>query len=489
MHNSPMFKVNKAVMGAIFVMSTVGVHLPAVAQSTANYQAHTAVNVLSDTKLQAKVSINAGSASLTEILKDLSMQAHVSLVAAEPDREQRMTICLPKTSLAVAMLNISDALSHNNPGPERWLWETRLNKVGASTYLLSRSRQFLAYEAKERDYPRKQAAMLLHKVYAAATEVLTNRDSLALKSLPSIYINWFTSPETSIFCDALRSLNAGQIEQLADFAAVPLQNGLFAEEVAAYNVDWREQRLQQQANALQNGLPDPFPAGVPAAPDAAPSIEFKVDDYNGELPDRVSMFGLWLNGVQTVKGGSLHLTFEPLKDSVLPLRLPKAVDSATVIDIGQAFVHAGVTGRNLRDCGKVLQALALASGRNIVLEQFYKCGYRCSPHPELTSVTYGTFEDVCNLICDSWDLQVVKKGDTYLFWSKTWALDRAADIPGHMIAKWRKQIETNQRLSLQERVEISKSLSWPQIAVTLRSWLPESGPWSFRGYLALKQMQ
>jgi hypothetical protein len=468
-----------ALTGLLVAFAAVVVGSQAAAQPSSN-------DLRSDPALGRQISISVQNTPLSTLMARLTSESSVRLSAAEPDSRQRISVRLSKQTLAEVMTKIAAALSHGKSTAVGWHWVRSTDTGTKYKYLLTRSNAFLTFEAEESDYARKQAKLLLCTLANAAHEMQVNRNSPSLKALPSIYASWFDNPVTQMFCDALRVLSPADIDKLVSAGSVPLPAGLFADEINAYNMEWR-QRLEAKRSAnLEAGLKDPFPNGVPNAPAESPAIEFKPDDYDGELPDRAILYGIWLSGVQTVPGGATHLTFEPFKDCVAPLRLPVPAADAPVLDFAKSCALARVTGRDLSDYGKVLHAVAAAAGRDIIIEQFYKPGYRCGPHPPLTSVSYGTFEAICNLICDNWDLQISQVDGTYYVYSKTWATDRKLDIPDDTLNRWRSLVERNGKLSHQERSDAAKMLSWPQVAVTLRSWLPETGPWTKQVYTQLK---
>ena len=99
----------------------------------------------------------------------------------------------------------------------------------------------------------------------------------------------------------------------------------------------------------------------------------------------------------------------------------------------------------------------------------------------------GTLPQIVAGLCREWNLHAEKVGDDYLFWSRTWALDRAADIPERILSKWRTRFGVQGGLTLNDDMEIAAALTWPQVNLTLNLALPASGPWDQKkSYNALR---
>ena len=109
-------------------------------------------------------------------------------------------------------------------------------------------------------------------------------------------------------------------------------------------------------------------------------------------------------------------------------------------------------------------------------EAFYKTVYWGARSKGLQRLK-GTLPQLLNAICQEWGYHVKKAGDDYVLWSKTWAQDRARDIPESLLAQWRKRGERQAGYTLDDRIEMASSLTWPQLRLTLPMAIEKAGPW------------
>lgn len=189
------------------------------------------------------------------------------------------------------------------------------------------------------------------------------------------------------------------------------------------------------------------------------------------------LYGLYIDGASLVENGSMHAVFDPIGHTIPNLRLsePSSSIANQVFDLTPILSAPGVTALQRNDVGFALNALATTAGIRLYEGHFYKTAY-WGARPAGLRVMKGTVAALCNSICDSWGYQVVNFGGDYLFWSNTWAFGRAADLPDTFVSKWRKRFERQRGFSLEDRIEMAHSLSWPQLRLTLDMILPESGP-------------
>ena len=92
----------------------------------------------------------------------------------------------------------------------------------------------------------------------------------------------------------------------------------------------------------------------------------------------------------------------------------------------------------------------------------------------------GTVAQLLNTICAIWQYDAQKVGDDYFLWSNTWAQDRLYDVSDRLIVRWRDRFQKQNGFTLNDRIEIAGALTWPQLFLTLKMALPESGPWDGR---------
>ncbi len=242
---------------------------------------------------------------------------------------------------------------------------------------------------------------------------------------------------------------------------------------------WNDSAVRQRNSALSRGRPDPYPGGVPDIPPDPPSLSFRCDDYDEDHPERAALYGLYLQGVALADSSQMHLVFDPVGDSAPAGPITEIPDDGQVIDLTPWLKAPGVTTEQRSDVGFTLQALAEAANLSLYEEQFFKPSYWGARPGGLKTFT-GTLASLVRAICTEWGYRAARVGDDYLFWSRTWAQDRAVDVPEALIRKWRQREKQQGSFALDDRIEMASMLTWPQLRLTLNLILPDAGPWTSR---------
>ncbi len=397
----------------------------------------TQLDLARDYRLGAHITLHIASRPVGEVLYTIADLVHAEMRAVSWDREQRISLDVTDRPASDVMSQIANALSHG--APNGWRWALTDGTTHDPAYVMARSKAFVASEGDARDYPRQKAIELLKLMRAAARELHSGQAGQSLFALPAPQQRWLQSPESMQLRESLGAITDGQFASMSIHHPVPL--------------------------AKITGK--------------AQSLEFLPDDNHGNSPDRVASYTLRLMADAPASTVISEVKLNPVRDTLPDLRLAQD-GNTTSIDPSQALQKANVHGRDLRDCGMLFHAIAASAHKYIIVEQFYKCGTDGTPHQVLADVSTGSFEAICNRICDAWNYQALQVGDTYYFWSKTWALDRAADIPDGTLSHWQHIIETRGNFTARDRGIAAGIHTWQQIGTTLKSWLPESGPWSSR---------
>jgi len=98
--------------------------------------------------------------------------------------------------------------------------------------------------------------------------------------------------------------------------------------------------------------------------------------------------------------------------------------------------------------------------------------------------TRGKPEFLLSHICRDYGCDWRKVGDDYIVWSKSWAQDRAADVPAEILNHWRQAREKQGRFELDDLVEMTE-LSDAKL-VTLGRVLGINGPFAYFNRDALR---
>lgn len=428
--------------------------------------------------LQKPLSVEATDLPLEVVLRDLSLQADLSLTTTQKIGDQRVTLQIHDQPLSHIMLRLTGLLSHTPNAPRGYFWE-RMSKADDvhPRYRLDRDLRSIQEEVEALDMPRRKASRMLRDM-RDLSRMSPEQRKLYKGELAASYIE---EPDLHLFREALTSASDTQIDTLVQTGSMPLNPTQFADRIARYNRLWHDRELQRRQRQVAAGGRDPYPAGVPDAPPDSPTVLFQQNDENGDQPDRSAMFGLELHGIQTVDrpdlSTTLHIVFSPQQKTHPPFS-DVAQPGEAVIDLTPALTAPEVTLEQRGDVGFTLQVLAKAAGISLYQEEFYKTVYRGGRSQGVRRMK-GTVPQLLNAICAEWDYDALKVGDDYALWSNSWAQDRQRDIPERQIAVWRRRMVKQGGFTFNDRVEMAGQLTWPQLRLTLEMLLPESGEWTF----------
>lgn len=307
------------------------------------------------------------------------------------------------------------------------------------------------------------------------------------------------------FVKAMRGLTDDQLDALAAGQGLPLDPDVFADEIAAerrQSADIQQSlagSLAERKKALAAGQPDPHP-GLRLPYDGLAVPMLRLTPINED--ENIGWFGVFSLSVEGVSHNSaLVLDAYNTTASPAPYRAPPAPKSVrpqdaqgTVVDLAPLLAAKTTTPAQRADIGFTLQALAQAAHLNIYQEDFLRKSLMDSdpdantpaPPPAGLKTLKGTASALIAAICAHWDYRWQRVGGDYLFWSRTWAVDRADDIPERLIAPWRRRLKAQGAFTLDDRAGIASALPLHLIRLTLDPALPEAGPWSPASYHLLR---
>ena len=267
----------------------------------------------------------------------------------------------------------------------------------------------------------------------------------------------------------MRDLTDAQIDALLDGEKVALDPALFPQEIAAFNKQRHETYLRIQH------IPAGVAATLPPLPDIPPSVSVSRADSGGNDPAGEMRYHLNLEGVVNYSSNIdvYDTNAHPDPSRVPPIAAP--VDGGTpLIDMAPLLNDKAVTPEQRDSVSFTVQALAKAAHVNFYCETFLKGPYVASRQRAGGLGTLkGTLPSLIGAICTEWGYQAQKVGDGYLFWSRTWAQDRAVDVPDRLIDRLRTRRQKQGALTLTDEEEIAATLTWPQVALTLAPALPD----------------
>ena len=400
------------------------------------------VKLLSDDPLlQAPVTVDAVEQPLGTVLAALSPTLNLDLTAEQNVADQRVTLHIAGQPVYVLMTRLLFLLSHDAAHPYGYHWGPLDRTAGQRPdYQLWRDAASVAQEEDARDCPHRELGVFLrdlrHIAQLPPQELSSYRGDYPYKN---------PDPDDA-FNKAFRVLTDDQIDALVNGEVVPLAPLLFAEDIAAFKQD-----------------PNPgFIYGNGPAIRVLPTDK----ENDRDAPEEIGSFSVHLDGIRS---DSIVLdTYDTTKSrdpNRLFIALPR--DVGPRVDLSPYLASKTVTPQQKGDLGFTLQALAKAANLNIYAESFLQTSVQDGqPHPGLDALQ-GSVPRLIAQICSVWNYRAEPIPGGYLFWSRTWAQDRANDVPERLLAPWRQRLKKNGTLNFYDRAEIASSLTWPQVALTV----------------------
>jgi len=428
-----------------------------------------------DPLLQQKVTLEATDRPLGDVLKDLSLTLKVDLTASSQIADQRVTLRLTDQPVYLLMNRLPQLLSHAPGKPRGYYWERLARPAKARpAFNLWRDLRSVQDEEHERDYPRREAARMLRDMRDVIPLNFQERQKFKSDYPPARYPSGPPGTVSPLEL-ALQGLSDAQIEALVDGQRMPLDPARFAGAVADGKKQQRDQWKRDQEVAALDGRPDPFPHGFPEQPDVPLVLSVRRADEDDDT-FKPTQYRTRMEGVEEGAGViDVYDTNTDRDPNMVPLLAAGLKEP--VFDLTPLPRDKSVTPAQRGDVGFALQALAKAAHVNVYQEDFFKEGATAKYDTPGPTPLKGTLPQLIAAVCREWNLHAEKAGDDYLLWSRTWALDRAADIPDRLLAPWRARFQKQGGLTLADDVEIASALTWPQVNLTLNLVLPASGPW------------
>lgn len=453
--------------------------------------------------LQEKVTLEATNRPLGDCLAELSPKLKVDLSVASQVADQRVTLHLTDQPLYLLMERLPALLSHAPDHPRGYYWE-KLDRPAKArpAFNLWRDLRSVQDEEYARDYPRREAGVLLRDLRNMAQMPAQDR-----AKYKGDYPDRLDDYGDGLpFVKAMRGLTDDQLDALAAGQGLPLDPAVFADEIASEQRDSVGTQkmlagvLAERKKALAAGQPDPHPdMRLPSdAPPDAPMLRLTPIDED----ENIGWFGAYTLSMQGVSFNSplildtYNTTANPALYRITPVPKPARLQDAqgSVVDLTPLLAAKAITPAQRSDIGFTLQALAQAAHINIYQEDFLRKSLMdSSPDPNSSGppstglkTLKGTLPALVTAICAHWDYRWQRVGGDYLFWSRTWAIDRANDISECLIAPWRQRLKAQGAFTLDDRAGIAASLPLHLIRLTLDQALPEAGPWSPASYRLLR---
>ncbi len=419
-------------------------------------------------QLQQKISVDATDRPVSEVLDHLSPSLQVDLSAERNVADQRITLHVANQPLYLFMGRLTRLLSHHPDTAAGYQWGSLDRIAGARpAYQLWRDGHSMSEEQNALDYPRREIAVLLRD-YRNTAGMSPQELTKYKGDLPYIGAN----PKDDPTARAFQGLSDAQIDALVAGQPLLLDPAAYSVEIAA----------------LEKAQP-----GVPLAPPqltVTPANDDWNYDYGAAAPGQYEVF---LEGVDN--GGMVLDTYDtnasrdPVRMALVKSAAPEK-SQGPIVDLAPLLTAKTVTRDQRRDVGFTLQALAQTAHLTLYQEDFLHGSSQIEPTEDPSGIGLTTLKGplpaLLDAICAHWDYRWQKVGSDYLFWSRTWAQDRAEDVPERLLSVWRQRSRQPGGLTVDDRAEIAAALTWRQVSRTLITALPESGPWQLREYRDLR---
>lgn len=456
-----------------------------------------------DPLLQEKFSVEVTDRPLGDVLKELSPRLKVDLTASSQVADQRVTLHLTDQPVYLLMNRLPALLSHAPDRPRGYYWENLGHPAGGRpAFNLWRDLRSVQDEERELDYPRREAARMLHDLRNMAQMPAPERAKYR-----GDYPDQLDDYSDGLpFVKAMRGLTDDQLDALVAGQSLPLDPAVFADEIAAQQRESADTQkflagiLAERKEALAAGQPDPHPnMRLPyEAPPAVPMLRLTPSNLDEDI-GWSGMSLLSIEGVSHISAlvlDAYNTTSDPALYRAPPVFKPAHPqdDQGPVVDLTPLLAARVATPTQRADVGFTLQALAQAAHLNIYQEDFLRKSLMDSspdpnapaPAPVGLKTLRGTVPALIAAICVHWDYRWQRVGGDYLFWSRTWALDRASDVPERLIAPWRRRLKAQGVFTLDDRSGIASLFPLHLIRLTLDQALPEAGPWPLASYHLLR---
>lgn len=450
-----------------------------------------------DPLLQKKITLEVTDKPLGDVLKGISAKIPADLRASSSIADQRVTLHSTDQPVYVLMDRLLKLLSHQPEKPHGYFWErSETTAKERPAFILRRDLNSILYEQDQLDYPRREIAKMLRDMrdlsHMTAEDRKKYNGDFPYVHLPDDIKEQPFGKDMMPYAKALGSLTDDQIDALMRGEQVPLDPNLFTEERAALRQQQIDQMKQQQEISKSSNIADPFPNGIPEPPAVTPTISVAAEDDYFQPSAGNYLYGVRLNGIQ-----SSRILLNPFDtfNNPNPNRVARSMFAphpplppSPIVDLTPLLADKSITPAQRDDAGFTLQALAKTAHITIYQEDFLKrsrSGFFGSPG---ITILKAPLQTIILEICDEWNCQEQKVGNDYYFWSRSWALDRAADIPERLVKKWKKRYQEQGTFTLDDYVEFALALTWPQATVTLGRAVPEAGVGSLEEYHMLRTL-
>jgi hypothetical protein len=255
--------------------------------------------------------------------------------------------------------------------------------------------------------------------------------------------------------------------------------------------DYHEQRRQRD---ILDGLPDPYPNGIPSLPNIKPIIGYLISgDEHLIKGSWYSYFLRILNLPQSIMYGAVNSVLlgdvKPLDESIDPIKNKK-------FDIREQISNEKDKEKAKLHSYRII-CLAKQLGINLCMEKFCYITPDGRPNSPDVLPKMGLVEDFLIELRWRFGYEPILKDNTLFLKKIYWACCRYEDIPESQITYWAKWLERRRigedvngrtiSLSVTERRQLIESFNDAQILATLPQYLPQlvnqipSNKWSLRG--------
>ncbi len=396
--------------------------------------------------MQRPVTISLWSLPLHTALSKISAATGVHLMAASDLMHYRISVAVHDQPLLNVMNEIVDLFGHGTIPYHDYGW-AHVNKPDG--YLLERNGEAIQQEQDMLKYPAREMAHQLREIVQFIR--MSPQQRLQTKHTDCDWIQYVQRNfeghlphDTAVTTDALRVITDSQLQTLIDTGQVEV------DQCHPSLTAMKQLQLDTRKSPF-----DPPNTAIRASQFSKPVLSFNTYANEKLFVGRGSFelgldyeVGPWLNANSVIEIDPLQVRY--------PLHIKKSKAPGQTFNIRPSHPAPPVIRST---CQNALKQLSKVTNMQIISEAFIT-------EPLVIQKTTGTAENLLDSICLSTSCTWRKVGNTYLVYSRSWAQDRQADIPQHLLQAWNQSISEHGYVTLHVLGQMSRLDSWQMPTIT-----------------------
>lgn len=395
----------------------------------------------SEPNMQQQIDLDSVGDSIGEVLDRLSAKCKVCVKVERSLADYRLVLRFRNRRLCDIMGRIQDVFGHGDLPNDRYEWIRNKEPDGQLTYTLIRHRRAIEEEEALLDQPRQTCLRWLAELRRYA-------------HLPQDKLVGFEAecPCLQYYARRGESLLIGELRPLGE-AFTALTDQQFSSLQRDGHVDLRGLSFSDGAKSVLVQLPSPRPAAtVRPDPlgDSQSGAELRIERSGDNETSSVFYMSVIPHDGTYCQRSFVFDTLRQLTGHLdaAEMKVLTAPEGTATI---QPFPRQNpATNKELSDLPfeTILDRIAEDSGSTLVAESFPKWPIRIDLHN-------GTVQELLTHYCAKAGYRWRTVGKDYLVFSRSWAMDRQADIPQRLVSYWQARADKDGRIVLDSLFEMA----------------------------------